>query len=238
MRIIYWLLIIIGAFGFGVIIFNFLIMPLIVGRGKEVVVPNLIGKPFMEAEKILVSQNFTLGKVEEVFDTIFPLGYVVQQKPKPGSVVKSGRIINLYISKGTKKIKIPFLLQMPLDRAILILANLGLQPASIETVRSFTTGQGKIVAIEPEPGSEISQGTPIKIFVSGGSVGTFLMPNLVGMPLNSAIDSIINCGLVVGSIQEIESEDRTGNVLIQYPEDGMRVKTGDTVKLIIGKRER
>lgn len=236
MRLVYWFLLIIGAFGLGILIFNFLIMPWIIGRGKEVVVPNLIGKPLTEAQKLLANQNLMLGKTEEIFDTIFPTGYVVQQKPKPGSIVKPGRAIILYLSKGTKKVKVPFLLQMPLDRAMVILSNLGLQPTSIETVRSFTIGLGKVLGIEPQPGSEISIGTPIKILVSGGSIGTFLMPNLVGMSINSAIDSVDSWGLIVGAIQEVESEDQSGIVLVQYPEDGMRVKTGDTVKFIIGKR--
>ncbi|MCX7785660.1 MAG: PASTA domain-containing protein [candidate division WOR-3 bacterium] len=238
MRFIHWLLIIIGAFGLGVIIFNFLIMPWIIGRGKEVIVPNLIGKSLIEAQKILEAQNLALGKTEEIFDTIFPIGYVVQQKPKPGSIVKPGRPIILYLSKGTRKIKVPFLLQMPLERAMTILSNIGLIPTSIETIRSITTGQGKVIGIEPEPGSEISLGTPIKLLVSGGPAGAFLMPNFVGVPINIAIDSVVKCGLVIGTIQEqeVESEAEAGMVVIQYPEDGMRVKTGDTIKLIVGKR--
>ncbi len=232
-----WLIVIACAFGLGFLVFNFFIMPRITGTGKNIVVPNLIGKPLVEAQKILLNQNFDLGETKEVFDTVFPLGYVVIQKPLTGSIVKTGRKINLLVSKGVMKVKVPFIEQMTLEQGMRILASLGISPTTVESLRSTTIPSGKIVGIEPGPGTEVPVGTKLRVFVSNGLSGIFLMPMLVSLPINIANDSIISNGLVLGGVQEMSSEEPNGFVIVQYPEDGMRVKTGDTVRLIIAKRK-
>lgn len=234
-KLFLWLIIIFCSFGLGFFVFNFFIMPKLISGGKDVVVPNVVGKPLIEAQKIIVSQNFVIGNTKQVFDTIYPYGYVVAQKPLAGSVVKSGKKINFLVSKGPQLVKVPFLAQMSLEQGLRVLASMSINQVSIESIRSATIPVGKIISSEPGAGSEIPIGTPLKIFVSNGSSGMFLMPMLVGLPLQSAIDSIISNGLIIGSIQEINSNEPSGIVIIQYPEDGMRVCTGDTVRLIVAK---
>lgn len=236
--LVIWLIVIVCAFGLGFFVFNFFIMPRIAGVGKNITVPNLIGKPLIDAQKILLTQNFALGETKEVFDTIFPQGYVAGQKPLAGSIVKTGRKINFMVSKGPMMVRVPFLAQMSLEQGLRVLSSLGINPAMIESLRSATIPSGKIISVAPGPGSEIPIGTRLKVFVSNGSNGIFMMPMLVELPITTAIDSITSNGLILGGIQEIPGEEPKGFVVIQYPEDGMRVRTGDTVHLIIsgGKR--
>ena len=236
-KLVIWLIVIACAFGLGFLVFNFFIMPRITGAGKNIAVPNLIGKPLVEAQKILLNQNFALGETKEVFDTVFPIGYVVGQKPLTGSIVKTGRKINLLVSKGVMKVKVPFLEQMTLEQGIRILTSLNINQIMVESLRSTTIPSGKIIGIEPGPGTEVPVGTNLRIFISNGLSGMFLMPMLVGLPINIANDSIISNGLVLGGAQEMPSEEPKGFVIVQYPEDGMRVRTGDTVRLIIAKRK-
>jgi serine/threonine-protein kinase len=233
--IVIWLIVIICAFGLGFFAFNFFIMPKIVGGGKNVVVPNLIGKPLVEAQRVLINQNFIIGDAKQVFDTIYPYGYIIGQKPLAGSVVKTGKKINFMVSKGPQMVKAPFLAQMSLEQGLRVLSSLGVNPSIVESLRSSTIPTGKIIGCEPGPGSEISISTRLKVFVSNDSSGMFLMPMLVGLSIQSAIDSIVNNGLIIGGIQEIASEESSGLVIIQYPEDGMKVFTGDTVRLIVAK---
>jgi beta-lactam-binding protein with PASTA domain len=40
-------------------------------------------------------------------------------------------------------------------------------------------------------------------------------------------------GLVLGERRPAPSDEPTNNVLVQYPEEGMLVRTGDTVHLIV-----
>lgn len=232
-----WIVIIICAVGLGFFTFNFFIMPRIVGSGKNIVVPNLVGKPLVETQKIILTQNFTLGDARDVFDTIFPYGYVVGQKPLAGTIVKTGRKINVLVSKGRQIIKVPFLEQMTLDQGLRILTSLAIS-TSIESLKSTTIPAGKIIGLDPGSGTDLPIGRNLKVFVSSGLSGIFLMPSLVGLPTSDAINSVVNNGLILGSIQTMPSEESEGLVIIQYPEDGMRVRTNDTVRLFVSVRKR
>lgn len=233
-------LVIIALFSFalGFFVFNFLIMPMLVGAGKNIEVPNVIGKPLISAQKIIIDANLTLGETKSVFDTIYPIGYVTNQKPLPGSKVKKGRKVNLLVSKGPMLVKMPFITEMSLEQGMRVLLSLGIQSVSIESLRSPTIPAGRIIGIEPGPGAEIPVSSNIKLYVSSGSTGIFLMPMLVGLPINIAIESVVNNGLVIGSVEEVLSQEPTGLVIVQYPEDGMKVKTGDTVRLIVSGTKR
>jgi serine/threonine-protein kinase len=133
---------------------------------------------------------------------------------------------------------VPFLEQMSFDQAIRVLNSLGINPTIVESLRSATVSAGKIISTEPGPGSEIPVRSQFKVFVSSGSSGIFLMPMLVGLQINAAKDTIVSNGLVIGLIQPIPSDEPKGFVVIQYPEDGMRVRTGDTVRLIVSGKKR
>jgi beta-lactam-binding protein with PASTA domain len=64
------------------------------------------------------------------------------------------------------------------------------------------------------------------------------MPQLVGLATNEAVDSITYNNLMVGGIQVIPSDEREGIVIVQYPEQGMSVKTGDEVRIIVSQGRR
>lgn len=234
-KILLWIVILVSAFGLGFLIFNFLIMPRIVGSGKNITVPNLIGKPMAEAQKIILTQGLELGNVRAVYDTIYAHSYVVGQKPLAGSVVRSGRSVNLIVSKGPQLVKIPFLEQMSIDQGLRVLTSLGITQISIDSLRSSTIANGKIIGLEPGPGSEMPLSGRLKIFVSSGASGIFLMPSLIGLPTDVAADSVYYNGLILGGVQAIPSDERQGLVIVQYPEEGMKIRTGDTVRLIVSR---
>lgn len=230
-----WFIVIITAFGMGFLVFNLIIMPRIAGTNKNVTVPDLTGKSISEAQKIILTQGLELGNIRAVYDTMYAHGLIIGQKPLAGSVVRSGRSVNLIVSKGPMLVKIPFLEQMNLEQGLRILASMGVTQISVDSLRSISTPSGKILGVEPGPGSEIPVSSHIRIFVSSGESGAFLMPSLIGLETNIAIDSIHYNGLIVSSLQTIPSDERTGLVIIQYPEAGMRVKTGDSVRVIVSR---
>jgi len=74
-----------------VILFDKVVMPLVVRGGEVVRVPNVVGKTFEEAEKILAGRNLIAMKGYERYDTKRPMGSVLYQNPTPNSEVKAGR---------------------------------------------------------------------------------------------------------------------------------------------------
>lgn len=224
------------AFALGLLIFNFLIMPLLVRQGQEAKVPNVVGKPITEAKKIIRQQRFHLAEIIEGFDTLYPPGYVSSQKPKGGSIAKIGRIISLTVSKGQKRTRVPFVTKLTLEQAKTILENLGLRIGAVETIPSSLIPLGRVITTSPVPGTECDQGDNIKISVSAGPVQLInSMPNLIGLNLDVAQETIKNRNLILGEIKEFESDEKAGTVIVQYPEEGMSVKVMDTVRLFVAK---
>ncbi len=224
---------IVVAFALGLLIFNFIIMPWLVRQGQEAKVPMVVGRPINEAKKIILKQGFHLGEIIEAFDTLYPAGYVSAQKPKGGAVAKIGRIVSLTVSKGQKKTRIPFMAKLTLEQAKTILDNLGLRVGVIESTESNLVPSGRIITTYPEPGAECDQGDYIKIQLSKGPVK--LMPNLIGLTLHIAQESIKVRNLILGEIKEVESDEKPGTIIFQYPEEGMKLSGKDTVRLLVAK---
>jgi beta-lactam-binding protein with PASTA domain len=59
------------------------------------------------------------------------------------------------------------------------------------------------------------------------------MPNLLGMNLETASGIIASQGLIIGEVKYAPSDEPAGIVLVQYPEEGMPIRDGDTAQLIV-----
>lgn len=76
---------------------------LIVSSGPElkpVNMPNVIGKPSAEAEKILVDEYKLVVKVESAGSNMFPKDAVISTTPNPGESVKQGSQVTMVVSSG------------------------------------------------------------------------------------------------------------------------------------------
>ncbi|MEO0068373.1 MAG: PASTA domain-containing protein [candidate division WOR-3 bacterium] len=216
----------------GIFLLINLIMPILVKKGRETTVPNLVGMNKEEAIIALERVGLRLGELRSVPHPEIPANRVVAQNPRAGRKVKLGRKVDLDISTGTGKVRIPNLEGLPLASAITTLERLGLNIVRIDSIRSPMVPVGRVVGTLPPSGSEVGQGAEVIVSVST-KAGTFPMPNLVGLNIETARGIIIAHGLRPGQFKSALSGEPVGTVLFQYPEEGMTVAPGDTVSLII-----
>ena len=94
---------------------------------------------------------------------------------------------------------------------------------------------GQVISTHPPAGVEVGEGERITIQVAS-RVGNFPMPNLTGMNVGAASGIIASQGLVLGDVKQAPSDEPVGNVLVQYPEEGMTVRDLDTVNLIVATK--
>ena len=226
------LLIIVLALALLVVVLNWLVMPLVVGRGKEATVPNVVGIDRFAAEESIVKAELVLGEVRSMSNATVPPDRVVAQHPKPGQLVKVGRKVHIDVSTGGSRLKVPHVEGMNLARATALLSGSGLSIAGVESLRSPNMPPGQVVSTRPPAGADVTEGERILLVVSS-RVGNFPMPGLVGMNVGAASGIIASQGLVLGDVKQAPSDEPTGNVLIQYPEEGMTVRDLDTVSLIV-----
>ncbi len=220
------------SFALLIVILNWVVMPLVVGRGRETTVPNVIGLDRFAAEESLLKAGLRLGDVRSSANATVAADRVVTQHPEPGQRVKLGRQVHLDVSRGGSKLKVPHVEGLTLTRATALLSEAGLAVGGVESLRTPSLPPGQVVATRPPAGIEVSQGERIFIQIAA-RVGNFPMPNLVGMSLETAQGIIASQGLTMGEVKRAPSDEPAGNVLIQYPEEGMTVRDLDTVSLIV-----
>jgi beta-lactam-binding protein with PASTA domain len=225
------LVIVVLALALLVVVLNWVVMPLVVGRGKEATVPNAVGIDRFAAEES-IKAGLVLGEVRSVSNATVPPDLVVAQHPEPGQRVKLGRKIHIDVSKGGSRLRVPHAEGLTLARATALLTEAGLAIAGVESLRSPTLPPGQVISTRPPAGVEVDEGERILIQISS-RVGNFPMPNLIGMNLEAAKGIITTQSLVLGEVKQAPSDEPAGNVLIQYPEEGMTVRDLDTISVIV-----
>jgi serine/threonine-protein kinase len=226
------LLIAVLAFALAVVVLNWVVMPLVVGRGRETTVPAVVGLDRFAAEESIIKARLMLSEVRSVSNATVPPDFVVAQHPEPGQRVKLGRQVRIDVSRGGSRLKVPHVEGLTLPRAIALLTESGLSIAGVESLRAPALPPGQVVSTRPPAGVEVDEGERVSIQVAA-RVGTFPMPNLVGMNLEIAKGIITAQGLALGEVKQAPSDEPAGNVLVQYPEEGMTVRDLDTVSLIV-----
>lgn len=226
------LLIILLLLALLVALFNWVVMPLVVKRGREATVPDVIGLDRFAAEESLVNAGLVLGEVRSVSNATVPPDNVVAQHPAPGQSVKLGRRVNLDVSRGGARVKVPHLEGLTLSRATSLLTESGLAVAGVDSLRAPNLPPGQVISTHPPAGMEMEEGE--RVFVQVASrVGVFPMPGLIGLNIETATAIASSQGLTLGEVKHAPSDEPPGSVLVQYPEEGMTVRDLDTVSLII-----
>jgi len=224
---------IIAFFIIGLILANYVVMPIIVRTGKDTRVPNVCNLSLNEAIDELKRCRLQGVVVERRFDPIIEEGKIIIQEPLPDVNVKRGRIINLSVSLGPQTVKIPYLQGVNIQKGRMILEKLGLNIESIDSIYSDSIPGGEIVRTIPEAETEVKKGEQVTIFVSKGII--LNMPNLMGQDINQARQIIKKLGLAIGEVKEVEASGKKGNIILQNPEPEKIVVPGDTVSLMIIK---
>lgn len=225
--------IILAFFIVGILLANFLIMPILVGKGKVVVVPNVCNVSLDEAIEELKSAELEGVVVERRFDRIIEEGNVIIQEPLPDARVKKGRIINLTVSLGAETVSVPDLSGVNYEQGASIIRKIGLVVAKVDSVFSDSVETGKIIETIPEADAVAKKGDGIRVVLSKGLIKR--MPNIVGQQLSRAQVILERIGLVIGKIEEVQGSGGKGTIIVQNPEPKRIVESGDTVTLIVIK---
>ena len=93
--------------------------------------------------------------------------------------------------------------------------------------------EGTVFAQDPAAGSEVDEGSSVRLSVSGGPEQS-PVPNAVGMTEAVARDRLVAAGFEVQT-REVFSEDEPGTVVAQEPAAGARAAEGSSVTINVSK---
>src|SRR5215467_7774494 len=91
-------------------------------RGREVVVPPLVGKTQAETQKLLEDRGLQLKVSSKRFSADIAEGHVVDQIPASGTHLKTNRSVKVLVSLGDRKYAVPNLVGTSLRAAQLTLS--------------------------------------------------------------------------------------------------------------------
>ncbi len=112
--------------------------------------------------------------------------------------------------------------------------NLSLSGLSYEVSgRQFSAEvpEGSVLSQQPAAGERVERGTVVQVVLSAGTED-LIMPDLIGLPLQTAKDRLRDLGLG-SSVQDVVSEAEAGTVLASFPAAGADVRTGTSVRLSV-----
>lgn len=215
------------------IIFDKAIMPWYVSA-EEVVVPDFVGQTKESALQAL--KDLGLKPIEEgpKYDENIPKDHIIFQTPKPGSTVKVGRRIYLYISGGDPLIKMPSLLGKTVRDAKITVERLGLVIDTLLNVRSEFPAK-TVVEQSINEGEFLAKGDSVTLKISiGPQVGMVRVPNLISKSLSEAEKILRDLSLRIGKKTYLSSPNLLPNTVIdQYPSEDKLVSYGDSVDVVL-----
>ena len=229
--------------GFGVGIFA--AFGKVIGNEETVTVPEVKGKQLALARQILEDNKLRVN-VAETYDANVPAGQVVSQDPDFGKVVKSDRLVTIYVSKGGESMDMPDLAGLAKSAAIERLQKLGLNLGSVYE-KDSSSEPGIVLSHDPATGTKINRGQVVDLIVSRGETEKRVeevhvtkkvtrVPNVENASLEVAKSGIEGRGLSVGSVTTQESSQVEGTVISQYPSPDSEVELGTTVDLVIARK--
>lgn len=229
---------VLAALACAVLLFNWVIMPIMVRRGDLVPAPELVGLSLVEARRAVDEAGLSLRVDTERPHPVCPEGSVTQQLPAPGVDIKRGRTVAVVLSSGLDTRAVPDLRGLTARQAQLDVEAGGLVVGDVVEVHTDRVEKGRVVGTDPSGGAALPAGGSIRVLVSLGlGPVEMIMPSLVGKTPEEARLIAEGLGLVVRSVNYERGRSRFFRdvVVVQSPVAGSRVTTGEGVKLRVGK---
>src|SRR5215468_8352233 len=119
-------------------------------HGREVTMPNLVGKDVGEASKVLRAKGLILRVADRVYSDV-PINQVVRQTPTPGMLMKVSQQAHVVLSLGQRQLEIPPLEGNTLRVSRIELLRAGLQVGEVSTVVLPDEPADAVVIQNPKP---------------------------------------------------------------------------------------
>jgi serine/threonine-protein kinase len=224
----------IAGFVLGVVLFNLVVIPGILGHGDEVQVPDVVGRALATAKDTIEDEDLKVGEVTEQWSGVYPDGYVIAQTPASMTRVKRGRAVRLTVSVGEAGQEVPNLTGVSYRDAQVTLARAGLRVGRLVHAYSETVPKDAVVATDPELNSRVEPGARIDFLVSLGSrPPLFLLPDLRNRPASDVRAFLSRAGIRLVERSREVSGVPAGQVLEQTPPPGSRIRTGELVEIVV-----
>lgn len=224
----------VGLFVVGVLLFNFVIMPMLIHQRGAVIVPDLTGLSEARAERELARFGLRIRVDRSEHHPDIPEGFVIQQAPRASETIKEGRTVEVVLSLGARTERVPELARMSLRQARGLLERQNLRVGRVVRVAAYGEAREEVITSHPHAGEDLTEGAVVDLVIAvGGNKRVFAMPDLTGQDLLFIRDKLRDLGFRVSAVRY---ERRLGvfpnTVIDQSPRPGAMIREGDSIELV------
>jgi len=218
-------------------------------HGREVTIPKLVGMSPLEAERAGAASGLLVVVERQFYSADIPEGKVMTQMPPPGTKVRRGWSIRVAQSLGPQRVAIPNVTGGSERVAELNIRRRGLGLGSVAHVSLPDAPQDQVISQSPPANASGVSAPKISLLVGDGpEPAIYVMPNLTGQPLGSALLALQAAGIRVGKVAVLPPppspfEPQTGPVappavsepsaasmiVTQTPAPGQKIAAGSAV---------
>jgi beta-lactam-binding protein with PASTA domain len=173
-------------------------------HGREVTIPKLVGMSPYEAEHAGAGLGLQVIVERQFYSSNIPEGKIMTQIPPPGTKVRRGYSIRVAQSLGPLRVAIPDVTGGSERVAELNIRRRGLALGSIAYVNFPEGAADQVISQSPPANAREVSAPKISLLVSDGAEPVaYVMPNLTGEPLGSAMLALRDAGLKVGKVSAL-----------------------------------
>ncbi len=196
-------------------------------------VPDIKGRKESQARACLEQWGLVFGNIKTEYSYNVVSGAVISQEPEAGKPVKKGTVVSVVISSGSRKVVIPYVVQMNLSEAQLKVSQKGLTMTVVSEEYHEGLKPNYVISQEPPAGTEVDGKTVVKVVVSKAREG-ISVPSLRGLSKKAAEELLALQGLKLLVLrEEADNKIKKGRIISQDPPVDTLVEGNYTVKVVL-----
>lgn len=209
-------------------------------HGREVAVPDLVGKTPQEGRRIAELNGFQFEVERQYYSANIPEGRILLQVPPAGTQIRRGWQIRIAGSLGPQRVEIPNLLGESERAAEFNILRRGLDVGAVARMAMPDVPADQVIAQSPSPSAASIAAPKISLLATQAPAAqAFVMPSFAGQTLASAEAALRDAGLRLGDVtlaaldaNALTAPPASGTVIVsQNPAAGARIVTGAVVNL-------
>src|ERR1700733_6021356 len=170
-------------------------------HGREVSVPNLVGKTPTEARRIADAAGFQMEVERQYYSPSIPEGRILSQLPAPGTQVRRGWQIRVADSLGPQRVEVPNVLGGRPRAAAINILRLGLDVGSVAQIEMRGPPPDQGLGQSPAPNASGIAAPKISLLTTEAALPqAFLMPNFTGQALGGVTLVLQDSGFRLGTV--------------------------------------
>jgi serine/threonine-protein kinase len=201
-------------------------------HGREVTMPNLVGKNVSEASQLLQSRGLVLRVADRIYSDQ-PINVVVRQTPPSGLLMKVSQQAHVVLSLGQRQLQIPLLEGNSLRVSRIELLRAGLQVGEVTAVSMPDQPMDAVVIQTPRPGTGASSPRVDVLVSQGPRENTYVMPHLIGLNETDAQHRLDVAQLRRKVNYVTAPQWPHGAVIDQSPQGGARIPASSLIELTV-----